>query len=94
MLSLNSAKAGSRELRGKSGRGWLRLLPWGVDCEARRLVREGGRRGVVGREGIWAREEARWWEGGAGVVEAIVLLFGMILVASAVDLGRKTRLGG
>jgi hypothetical protein len=48
MLSLSSAKAGSREARGseelpESG-------PEGVVWEARREVREGGRRGVVGRE--------------------------------------------
>ena len=48
MLSLNSAKAGSSDARGSevlpdSG-------PEGVVCEARREVREGGRRGVVGRE--------------------------------------------
>lgn len=50
MLSLSSAKAGSKEARGslelpESG-------PEGVVCEARSEVREGGRRGVVGREGI------------------------------------------
>lgn len=48
MLSLSSAKAGSRDARGsaelpESG-------PEGVVCEARKEVREGGRRGVVGRE--------------------------------------------
>lgn len=49
MLSLSSAKAGSKDARGseevpESG-------PEGVICEARNEVREGGRRGVVGREG-------------------------------------------
>jgi hypothetical protein len=48
MLSLSSAKAGSSAARGSEvlpDRG-----PDGVVCEARRDVREGGRRGVVGRE--------------------------------------------
>lgn len=56
MLSLNSAKAGSSDARGSevlpdSG-------PEGVVCEARREVREGGRRGVVGRECV---EGLRLW---------------------------------
>jgi hypothetical protein len=67
MLSLSSAKAGSREARGseelpESG-------PEGVVCEARREVREGGRRGVVGRE---LAEGLRAWDGVAilgGVLE-------------------------
>ncbi len=68
MLSLSSAKAGSRRARAVSGladeevvvevEGWGR---WGVVCEARRLVREGGRRGVVGREGGCAVERVRLW---------------------------------
>jgi hypothetical protein len=48
MLSLSSANAGSSAARGSDAlpdRG-----PDGVVCEARRDVREGGRRGVVGRE--------------------------------------------
>lgn len=56
MLSLSSAKAGSSDARGSevlpdSG-------PEGVVCEARREVREGGRRGVVGRECV---EGLRLW---------------------------------
>ena len=58
MLSLSSAKAGSRAARGNSGCVVLAPLPLGVVCEARRLVREGGRRGVVGRDGRLA-ERAR-----------------------------------
>jgi hypothetical protein len=55
MLSLSSANAGSRLASGKSvfeaG-----TLPLGVVCDARRLVRDGGRKGVVGREGMRVRE--------------------------------------
>jgi hypothetical protein len=47
ILSLNSAKAGSRDARGSDE---LDSGPEGVVCEARREVRDGGRRGVVGRE--------------------------------------------
>lgn len=72
MLSLSSAKAGSRLLRGWEGLGlFLELVgsPLGVVvCEARREVREGGRRGVVGRLG---RLRVREWEevrGRCGVV--------------------------
>ena len=46
-----------------------------VLAEARREVREGGRRGVVGLLGGWrrVREVERWRRGGdAGVVDAIV----------------------
>lgn len=61
MLSLSSAKAGSNEASGSS---WLMpLLPAvGVVWEARRLVREGGRSGVVGRDGCrgWVWEEVCW----------------------------------
>lgn len=80
MLSLNSAKAGSREFRGKSEFA-VEFVPLGVVCDARRLVREGGRSGVVGLEGILVREweELRWWfaDGGwpAGVVDAAILSF-------------------
>lgn len=75
MLSLSSAKAGSRELRGKS-----EVACVGVVWLARRLVRDGGRRGVVGREGMRVREceELRWWllEGGwlAGVAVVVVAM--------------------
>lgn len=52
----------------------------GVDCDARRLVRDGGRRGVVGREGIvpdrvreWEWEDVRWWFSiGVVVTEAML----------------------
>jgi hypothetical protein len=47
ILSLSSAKAGSRDARGSAE---LDSGPEGVVCEARKEVREGGRRGVVGRE--------------------------------------------
>jgi len=47
ILSLNSAKAGSKDARGSAE---LDRGPEGVVCEARKEVREGGRRGVVGRE--------------------------------------------
>lgn len=63
MLSLSSANAGSSAARGSEAlpdRG-----PEGVVCEARREVREGGRRGVVGRE---AAESLRECEGVAMVV--------------------------
>lgn len=50
----------------------------GVVIEARRLVRECGRKGVVGREGMLlrVREAERARDGGAevGVVEAIVVI--------------------
>lgn len=75
MLSLSSAKAGSRDAKGKSAFD-DEAPPLGVVCEARRLVRDGGRRGVVGRDGtrrVW--EELRWWLPGcwAGVVVAMLL---------------------
>jgi len=55
MLSLNSANAGSREASGNSV--FERdALPLGVVCDARRLVREGGRNGVVGRDGTRVQE--------------------------------------
>ena len=63
MPSLNSAKAGSREANGSSPPD-IELLPLGVVCDARRLVREGGLSGVVGRDGRLDRvrewEEVRW----------------------------------
>ena len=34
----------------------MEVLPLGVVCDARRLVRDGGRSGVVGREGMRVRE--------------------------------------
>lgn len=79
MASLSSPNAGSRVLRGKS------LPPnaapaVGVVCDARRLVRDGGRSGVVGRDGIapdrlreceW--DEARWCAStGVAVTDAMV----------------------
>ena len=80
MLSLSSAKAGSRAASGNSG-----CVVLGVVCEARRLVREGGRRGVVGREGRRVREVLRGrvlLEGGlsAGVVVAIVCLCVLVVL--------------
>ena len=61
MLSLNSAKAPSSEARGKSALLPLGVVLLGVVCEARRLVREGGRKGVVGREGrVLEWDDVRW----------------------------------
>jgi hypothetical protein len=48
MLSLSSANAGSRLANGKS-EVVVEVLPLGVVWEARSEVRDGGRRGVVGR---------------------------------------------
>lgn len=59
MLSLSSAKAGSRAARGKSEAEEAESGFEGVVCEARREVREGGRRGVVGRD----VEGLRVWDG-------------------------------
>lgn len=85
MLSLNSAKAGSRLSSGKVVDEWplLAVEDEGVVVEARREVRDGGRRGVVGREGGWrcVREVLRWHGGSdTGVVDAIV-----VWVVSAVE---------
>ena len=55
MLSLSSANAGSRDANGKSAFE-ADVLPLGVVCEARKLVRDGGRSGVVGRDGRRVRE--------------------------------------
>lgn len=83
MLSLSSAKAGSRALRGWSwflADSFVEPSLGVVVCDARRLVREGGRRGVVGRDGkvperVREWEEVRDFEAGAGVVvEAIVVV--------------------
>lgn len=70
--SANSPKAGSSASRGRAVS--VKALAWvGVVVEARRLVRDGGRSGVVGREGrlLRVREADRAREGGAevGVVE-------------------------
>ena len=51
MLSLSSANAGSRLAKGNSAFE-VDAPPLGVVCEARRLVRDGGRSGVVGRDGM------------------------------------------
>ena len=73
MLSLSSAKAGSRDARGKSA---LERVLLGVVCDARRLVREGGRRGVVGREGSLVRELLRSRVGfGKGWAGVAILLY-------------------
>ena len=101
MLSLNSAKAPSREARGKSALLPLGLVLLGVVCEARRLVREGGRKGVVGRDGrVLELEDVRWWfiePGGAvaGVVEAIwgVLCTVFGILDCRVHATHPTRLG-
>jgi hypothetical protein len=74
--SASSPKAGSRASRGTAwSEKWL--LAVGVVMEARRLVRECGRRGVVGREGKLLRERdaERARDGGAevGVVEAMLI---------------------
>jgi hypothetical protein len=73
--SASSPKAGSRTSRGTAwSENWL--LAEGVVMEARRLVRECGRRGVVGREGklLRVRDAERARDGGAdvGVVDAMV----------------------
>lgn len=81
MLSLSSAKAGSSPASGKSEAERAARLLLGVVWEARSEVRDGGRSGVVGREGTRGREleGVRWgWcpdEGGlvAGVVIAAVV---------------------
>ena len=84
MLSLSSANAGSSEANGKSAFE-VDALPLGVVCEARRLVREGGRSGVVGRDGRRVREwdESRWRpdEGGccAGVVVVAMFVRGPVV---------------
>lgn len=78
MASLSSPKAGSIE-----DRGWESLptlLPAvGVVCEARRDVRDGGRRGVVGRDGIApdrVREcdAERWWALSVAGVEVVAIV--------------------
>ena len=76
MPSASSPNAGSRASRGTAwSENWVALV--GVVIEARRLVRECGRKGVVGREGmvLRVREAERARDGGAevGVVEAIVV---------------------
>lgn len=82
MLSLSSAKAGSRAARGleleESEREALLML--GVVWEARSEVREGGRRGVVGREGMVAERVREWeevrgrWVDGVAVVAMVCSL--------------------
>lgn len=71
MLSLSSAKAGSRDSSGRAEE-WEEVR--GVEFEARREVREGGRRGVVGREGglLRVREAERW--AGVSIVMAVCRL--------------------
>lgn len=92
MLSLNSEKAGSRAVSGCE----VEVCCWPalgvVFCDARREVREGGRRGVVGREGIVPErvrecEALRVLGSVAGVVEAIVVGdVVMLFIALAVKL--------
>lgn len=79
ILSANSPNEGSRASKGTE----VDEAPWreevGVVVEARRLVREGGRRGVVGREGnLRVRDAER--EGGAevGVVDAIFSVYSLV----------------
>ena len=82
MLSLSSANAGSSVASGSALVSWPVEVVVGVVCEARRDVRDGGRKGVVGREGRRVREweELRWWwcapeEGGfAGVVDVAIFV--------------------
>lgn len=51
----------------------------GVVVEARKDVREGALRGVVGREGRALREVGRWWGGAeVGVVDAMVLFLTIV----------------
>lgn len=86
ILSLSSAKAGSRVASGKSALE-VNAPPLGVDCEARRLVRDGGRRGVVGREGRRVRDVLRLRscvEEEGGLVAGVVEFVAMILVESKV----------
>lgn len=75
MLSASSPNAGSRVSSGKLW-GVDEEVPWrdavGVVVEARREVREGARRGVIGREGIALREVERLWGGAeVGVVDVM-----------------------
>lgn len=86
MLSLSSAKPGSRAARGASPAFDVEApnAPLGVVCDARREVREGGRRGVVGREGMlrdWELERCRDEEGGRsrGVVEIAVAILTVVI---------------
>lgn len=78
MLSLNSEKAGSRAVSGWEVEGCCWPALGVVFWDARREVREGGRRGVVGREGICPErvrecEALRGLGSVAGVVVAIVV---------------------
>lgn len=78
MPSASSPNAGSRASRGTAEEEKVEEVV-GVVVEARRLVRECGRRGVDGREGrlLRVRDAERARDGGAevGVVEAIVCCF-------------------
>jgi hypothetical protein len=78
MPSASSPNAGSRASRGTAEEEKVEEVV-GVVVEARRLVRECGRRGVVGREGrlLRVRDAERARDGGAevGVVEVIVCCF-------------------
>lgn len=81
MPSASSPNAGSRASRGTAEEEKVEEVV-GVVVEARRLVRECGRRGVVGREGrlLRVRDAERARDGGAevGVVEAIVCCFCLV----------------
>lgn len=77
MASLSSPKAGSRAVRGKSEDVSMEFV--GVVCEARRLVREAERSGVVGREGtlLERAEVLRLWaelDSGRGVTTVVDIL--------------------
>ena len=84
MLSLSSAKAGSRLVNGNSALD-VDAPPLGVVCEARRLVRDGGRRGVCGRLGgrLLDCESVRLWapEGGCDAGVVLVAIVACMLYA-------------
>lgn len=75
MLSLSSAKAGSRAASGASPLPPLVAKAGleGVVCDARREVRDGGRSGVLGREGGCAAEVEAEAEGLRAVWEGVAM---------------------
>ncbi len=79
MPSLSSANAGSRDVNGKSAPD-VEAFPLGVVCDARRLVRDGGRSGVWGLDGrslerdvlLCRPEDGGCW---AGVVVVAIMTY-------------------